>query len=256
MRRGFAAGAAALLIGLSAAAWLADSLALPPRETAAGAAETELRLSGIVVRSERAVYAPPGETLILAAEGGRVSAGEALLAAGSAAALEQCARDMAASAGRSFARRAAAAAALGEPDLARPLAALYEPGTAGGYELVAAEESALWSRFTDGLEYLSPDSLAELGAAGIGTAPPDLGADAAGKLVYGLRWYFAAPLPAGCELAEGARCELSFAGFAAQARVVSAEGALAVFEMTEHLAEALYLRRCEAGLILSDNDGR
>ena len=208
MRGGLVTGAAAALVCLAAAAWLAEAL-LPPAEEAAPEGAEALCVRGIAVREEQSVYAPEGGSLILAPEGGRVAAGGILAAVsptreGLLAAAREAAREEPA-AGRSLARAAAYAAASGRAELAEPFAALWSDGPDAAYELLRSPVSAIWSRSTDALEYLGPealegldgDGLAELMALSAGESP------AAGRLVTGRRWYFAAALPAGAAALEG-----------------------------------------------------
>ena len=264
-RTGFVMGAAAGLILLSATAWLASPL--QGGETAgpvqsAGSAEKALTVTGIVIRDEQAVYAPEGEyTLALAAEGGRVAAGGAVIAAantheGLMCAARDCARNDAGVA-RELARRAVYAAAAGREELAEPLAALYEPAVDEPYVLATAERSAVWCAHSDGLEYLSPDVLNEVNAGTLhdmfSLEPVNNGA--AGKLVSSNIWYFAAILPASQSALEGSEALLRFEDFEATARVSFAGGAesgerAVVFAVNEDLTRALDLRVCEAQVVM------
>lgn len=255
MRGGLVTGAAAALVCLAAAAWLAEAL-LPPAEEAAPESAEALSVRGIAVREEQSVYAPEGGSLILAPEGGRVAAGGILAAVsptreGLLAAAREAAREEPA-AGRSLARAAAYAAASGRAELAEPFAALWsEEDISGAYELIRNPVSAIWSRSTDALEYLGPealegldgDGLAELMALSAGESP------AAGRLVTGRRWYFAAALPAGAAALEGGEALLRIAGREYPARLVSLNGGAAVFELAEGLEETLYLRFADAEIV-------
>ena len=254
MRGGLVTGAAAALVCLAAAAWLAEAL-LPPAEEAAPEGAEALCVRGIAVREEQSVYAPEGGSLILAPEGGRVAAGGILAAVsptreGLLAAAREAAREEPA-AGRSLARAAAYAAASGRAELAEPFAALWSDGPDAAYELLRSPVSAIWSRSTDALEYLGPealegldgDGLAELMALSAGESP------AAGRLVTGRRWYFAAALPAGAAALEGGEALLRIAGREYPARLVSLNGGAAVFELAGGLEETLYLRFAEAEIV-------
>ena len=254
MRGGLVTGAAAALVCLAAAAWLAEAL-LPPAEEAAPEGAEALCVRGIAVREEQSVYAPEGGSLILAPEGGRVAAGGILAAVsptreGLLAAAREAAREEPA-AGRSLARAAAYAAASGRAELAEPFAALWSDGPDAAYELIRNPVSAIWSRSTDALEYLGPealegldgDGLAELMALSAGESP------AAGRLVTGRRWYFAAALPAGAAALEGGEALLRIAGREYPARLVSLNGGAAVFELAGGLEETLYLRFADAEIV-------
>ena len=254
MRGGLVTGAAAALVCLAAAAWLAEAL-LPPAEEAAPERNEALSVRGIAVREEQSVYAPEGGSLILAPEGGRVAAGGILAAVsptreGLLAAAREAAREEPA-AGRSLARAAAYAAASGRAELAEPFAALWSSGPDAAYELLRSPVSAIWSRSTDALEYLGPealegldgDGLAELMALSAGESP------AAGRLVTGRRWYFAAALPAGAAALEGGEALLRIAGREYPARLVSLNGGAAVFELAGGLEETLYLRFADAEIV-------
>ena len=254
MRGGLVTGAAAALVCLAAAAWLAEAL-LPPAEEAAPEGAEALCVRGIAVREEQSVYAPDGGSLILAPEGGRVAAGGILAAVsptreGLLAAAREAAREEPA-AGRSLARAAAYAAASGRAELAEPFAALWSDGPDAAYELLRSPVSAIWSRSTDALEYLGPealegldgDGLAELMALSAGESP------AAGRLVTGRRWYFAAALPAGAAALEGGEALLRIAGREYPARLVSLNGGAAVFELAGGLEETLYLRFADAEIV-------
>ena len=254
MRSGLVTGAAAALVCLAAAAWLAEAL-LPPAEEAAPEGAEALCVRGIAVREEQSVYAPEGGSLILAPEGGRVAAGGILAAVsptreGLLAAAREAAREEPA-AGRSLARAAAYAAASGRAELAEPFAALWSDGPDAAYELLRSPVSAIWSRSTDALEYLGPeelegldgDGLAELMALSPGESP------AAGRLVTGRRWYFAAALPAGAAALEGSEALLRIAGREYPARLVSLNGGAAVFELAGGLEETLYLRFADAEIV-------
>ena len=254
MRGGLVTGAAAALVCLAAAAWLAEAL-LPPAEEAAPEGAEALCVRGIAVREEQSVYAPEGGSLILAPEGGRVAAGGILAAVsptreGLLAAAREAAREEPA-VGRSLARAAAYAAASGRAELAEPSAALWSDGPDAAYELLRSPVSAIWSRSTDALEYLGPealegldgDGLAELMALSAGESP------AAGRLVTGRRWYFAAALPAGAAALEGGEALLRIAGREYPARLVSLNGGAAVFELAGGLEETLYLRFADAEIV-------
>ena len=254
MRGGLVTGAAAALVCLAAAAWLAEAL-LPPAEEAAPESAEALSVRGIAVREEQSVYAPEGDSLILAPEGGRVAAGGILAAVsptreGLLAAAREAAREEPA-VGRSLARAAAYAAASGRAELAEPFAALWSDGPDAAYELLRSPVSAIWSRSTDALEYLGPealegldgDGLAELMALSAGESP------AAGRLVTGRRWYFAAALPAGAAALEGGEALLRIAGREYPARLVSLNGGAAVFELAGGLEETLYLRFADAEIV-------
>ena len=254
--------AAAALLLASAATWLLSPLGEDSPPPAATAQEHGLAVTGIAVRDEAAVYAPAGETLVLAAEGERVRAGGVIAAvAGTRDGLLQAVRDCAADNSavvRQAVRDAVLAAALDAPEMAAPFAALYAPDTDEPYELVTAPESALWSRSTDSLEYLSPASLAELmpeELRALLTLTPHTDGEALGRLVYSDTWYFAAAVPTGAGIEAGARVSLDFGGFTAGARVLYAGEAsggerAVVFSVTEKLGEALYERICEAEIIL------
>ena len=254
MRGGLVTGAAAALVCLAAAAWLAEAL-LPPAEEAAPESAEALSVRGIAVREEQSVYAPEGGSLILAPEGGRVAAGGILAAVsptreGLLAAAREAAREEPA-VGRSLARAAAYAAASGRAELAEPFAALWSDGPDAAYELLRSPVSAIWSRSTDALEYLGPealegldgDGLAELMSLSAGESP------AAGRLVTGRRWYFAAALPAGAAAQEGGEALLRIAGREYPARLVSLNGGAAVFELAGGLEETLYLRFADAEIV-------
>ena len=254
MRGGLVTGAAAALVCLAAAAWLAEAL-LPPAEEAAPEGAEALCVRGIAVREEQSVYAPEGGSLILAPEGGRVAAGGILAAVsptreGLLAAAREAAREEPA-VGRSLARAAAYAAASGRAELAEPFAALWSSGPDAAYELLRSPVSAIWSRSTDALEYLGPealegldgDGLAELMALSAGESP------AAGRLVTGRRWYFAAALPAGAAALEGGEALLRIAGREYPARLVSLNGGAAVFELAGGLEKTLYLRFADAEIV-------
>lgn len=254
MRGGLVTGAAAALVCLAAAAWLAEAL-LPPAEEAAPEGAEALCVRGIAVREEQSVYAPEGGSLILAPEGGRVAAGGILAAVsptreGLLAAAREAAREEPAAV-RSLARAAAYAAASGRAELAEPFAALWSDGPDAAYELLRSPVSAIWSRSTDALEYLGPealegldgDGLAELMALSAGESP------AAGRLVTGRRWYFAAALPAGAAALEGGEALLRIAGREYPARLVSLNGGAAVFELAGGLEETLYLRFADAEIV-------
>ena len=254
MRGGLVTGAAAALVCLAAAAWLAEAL-LPPAEEAAPEGAEALCVRGIAVREEQSVYAPEGGSLILAPEGGRVAAGGILAAVsptreGLLAAAREAAREEPA-VGRSLARAAAYAAASGRAELAEPFAALWSSGPDAAYELLRSPVSAIWSRSTDALEYLGPealegldgDGLAELMALSAGESP------AAGRLVTGRRWDFAAALPAGAAALEGSEALLRIAGREYPARLFSLNGGAAVFELAGGLEETLYLRFADAEIV-------
>ncbi len=253
-------GAAAGLILLSATAWLASSLQPDEPAGAAEPSESALSVTGIAVRAEQPVYAPEGEVLVLASEGSRVASGGAVLAVsqtrdGLLCAVRDCVRDSPGIA-RELARQAVLAAATGSPEGAEALSALYYAPPDEPYELITAPASALWSSETDGLEYLSADSLQDLtpdALANLLALPAEPGG-AVGKLVYSGVWYFAAAVPAAYPIEETACATLRFDGFEATARamyVSEAENSecVVVFAVSDSLKAALGLRVCEAEVI-------
>ena len=256
MRAGLAPGLAAGLILLAAASWLApgagEAAAREPGEAA-------LRVSGVVLREECALPEPEGPYIALLPDGARAAAGEAAVALsagheGLMCAARDAARESPAAMGFAL-REAVLAAALDMPERAARLEAVYSAPDAG-YELLYAPADALWTSRTDGYEYLAPSLLEGLDAEGLDglmSARPRQAGPLAGKYVTALRWYFAAYVPEGAGVEEGARVRLDFGSFAAAAVVESASepaGGLAavVFSSTEAPERALELRFTEAEL--------
>ena len=121
--------------------------------------------------------------------------------------------------------------------------------------------SALFLSGTDGFESLSPEALTALTADGLEAllAEKPASVKAAGRLVSGFDWYYAAFSDAPLPLAAGDACSVQFDGTdrRAQARVMSISGGVrpvAVLRLT-CAGEFLSLRKTGAKLIFSEYTG-
>ena len=131
-------------------------------------------------------------------------------------------------------------------------------------ETVLAPSSAMFCADFDGLEGLSPDALKDLTVPALKAlmeTEPVKPAGAAGRLVMGYDWYFAALAPAGGEL-NGEEYSLRFEGMdrRVSARLLTqseeAEGQVALlFRLTQGGRECLSLRKTRAALVLSEITG-
>ena len=129
---------------------------------------------------------------------------------------------------------------------------------------ICAPASAVFCADTDGLEVLTPDELEGLTAGSLTKLmgkEPSVPADAAGRLVLGYEWYFAALAPAETVF-DRAEYMLSFQGTEerVRARLISQseeEGGqrALIFRLTQGRREYLSLRRTEATLVLSEYTG-
>ena len=136
------------------------------------------------------------------------------------------------------------------------LAAGAAPLLSGGEPLKSAC-SAVWFADWDGLEYLNPDSLAELTPQALRSlleSPPETPAEIRGRLVEGRDWYFAA-LTDGA-VSAGERCRLLFEGLdrPLPARVIAVSAAergqrALLLRLTDGGDDCLSLRRCQARLL-------
>ncbi len=134
-------------------------------------------------------------------------------------------------------------------------------------QTVYAPFPGVFSGETDGWEtVLSPDMLGDLTAEGLAALLEEQHAgdsSAAGKLITGTAWYFAALLPGGNPgLAEGRRYPVSFAdGWYGEVTMtldrleVGEEQTLAVFSARSQLAETTLLRAQTVDVILDEIEG-
>lgn len=127
-------------------------------------------------------------------------------------------------------------------------------------DVAEAARSAVFCADTDGYEYLSPSALEELSVdaveALLASAPRE-SPGAAGRLVEGFEWYYAALADGGADAPERGEYELTFDGIddaPVTARLVAAESSGAktalLFRITAQDAALLHLRFCSAALTL------
>ena len=127
-------------------------------------------------------------------------------------------------------------------------------------DVAQAARSAVFCADTDGYEYLSPSALEELSVdtveALLASAPREY-PGAAGRLIEGFEWYYAALADSGAKALECGEYELTFDGADASpvtARLIAADSAgtktALLFRITAQDAALLHLRFCSAALTL------
>ena len=127
-------------------------------------------------------------------------------------------------------------------------------------DVAQAARSAVFCADTDGYEYLSPSALEDFSAdaveALLASAPREY-PGAAGRLIEGFEWYYAALADSGAKALEYGEYELTFDGIddaPVTARLVAAESVGAktalLFRITAQDAALLHLRFCSAALTL------
>ena len=127
-------------------------------------------------------------------------------------------------------------------------------------DVAQAARSAVFCADTDGYEYLSPSALEDFSAdaveALLASAPREY-PGAAGRLVEGFEWYYAALADSGAGTLECGEYELTFDGADASpvtARLIAADSAgtktALLFRITAQDAALLHLRFCSAALTL------
>ena len=125
-------------------------------------------------------------------------------------------------------------------------------------DVAQAARSAVFCADTDGYEYLSPSALEDFSAdaveALLASAPREY-PGAAGRLVEGFEWYYAALADSGAKALECREYELTFDGADASpvtARLIAADSSGAktalLFRITAQDAALLHLRFCSAAL--------
>lgn len=130
---------------------------------------------------------------------------------------------------------------------------------------LVVDGSCMYFANADGYEYLGPELLCDLTVSsfcGILRCKPELPRHAAGRLVSGFDWYYAALCPEDTGLQEAQHCRLLFDGFSdpVQATVSSISPAgdgrrVFVFRLLEGDKALLSLRFCSARLILPEESG-
>ena len=127
-------------------------------------------------------------------------------------------------------------------------------------DVAQAARSAVFCADTDGYEYLSPSALEDFSAdaveALLASAPREY-PGAAGRLIEGFEWYYAALADSGAGTLECGEYELTFDGADASpvtARLIAADSAgtktALLFRITAQDAALLHLRFCSAALTL------
>lgn len=127
-------------------------------------------------------------------------------------------------------------------------------------DVAQAARSAVFCADTDGYEYLSPSALEDFSAdaveALLASAPREY-PGAAGRLIEGFEWYYAALADSGAKALECGEYELTFDGADASpvtARLIAADSAgtktALLFRITAQDAALLHLRFCSAALTL------
>lgn len=127
-------------------------------------------------------------------------------------------------------------------------------------DVAQAARSSVFCADTDGYEYLSPSALEELSVdtveALLASAPREY-PGAAGRLIEGFEWYYAALADSGAKALECGEYELTFDGADASpvtARLIAADSAgtktALLFRITAQDAALLHLRFCSAALTL------
>ena len=127
-------------------------------------------------------------------------------------------------------------------------------------DVAEAARSSVFCADTDGYEYLSPSALEEFSAdtveALLASEPREY-PGAAGRLVEGFEWYYAALTDGGAKALECGEYELTFDGIddaPVSARLVAADSAgtktALLFRITAQDAALLHLRFCSAALTL------
>ena len=125
-------------------------------------------------------------------------------------------------------------------------------------DVAQAARSAVFCADTDGYEYLSPSALEDFSAdaveALLASAPREY-PGAAGRLVEGFEWYYAALADSGAKALECREYELTFDGADASpvtARLIAADSSgtktALLFRITAQDAALLHLRFCSAAL--------
>ena len=127
-------------------------------------------------------------------------------------------------------------------------------------DVAQAARSAVFCADTDGYEYLSPSALEDFSVdaveALLASAPREY-PGAAGRLIEGFEWYYAALADSGAKALECGEYELTFDGADASpvtARLIAADSAgtktALLFRITAQDAALLHLRFCSAALTL------
>ena len=127
-------------------------------------------------------------------------------------------------------------------------------------DVAQAARSSVFCADTDGYEYLSPSALEDFSAdaveALLASAPREY-PGAAGRLIEGFEWYYAALADSGAGTLECGEYELTFDGADASpvtARLIAADSAgtktALLFRITAQDAALLHLRFCSAALTL------
>lgn len=127
-------------------------------------------------------------------------------------------------------------------------------------DVAQAARSAVFCADTDGYEYLSPSALEDFSADAVEAllaSEPREYPGAAGRLVEGFEWYYAALADSGAKALECREYELTFDGADASpvtARLIAADSAgtktALLFRITAQDAALLHLRFCSAALTL------
>lgn len=127
-------------------------------------------------------------------------------------------------------------------------------------DVAQAARSSVFCADTDGYEYLSPSALEELSVDTVEAllaSEPRVYPGAAGRLVEGFEWYYAALADSGAGTLECGEYELTFDGADASpvtARLIAADSAgtktALLFRITAQDAALLHLRFCSAALTL------
>ncbi len=125
-------------------------------------------------------------------------------------------------------------------------------------DVAQAARSAVFCADTDGYEYLSPSALEDFSADAVEAllaSEPREYPGAAGRLVEGFEWYYAALADSGAKALECREYELTFDGADASpvtARLIAADSSGAktalLFRITAQDAALLHLRFCSAAL--------
>lgn len=127
-------------------------------------------------------------------------------------------------------------------------------------DVAQAARSSVFCADTDGYEYLSPSALEELSVDTVEAllaSEPRVYPGAAGRLVEGFEWYYAALADSSAKALECGEYELTFDGIddaPVSARLVAADSAgtktALLFRITAQDAALLHLRFCSAALTL------
>ena len=127
-------------------------------------------------------------------------------------------------------------------------------------DVAQAARSSVFCADTDGYEYLSPSALEELSVDTVEAllaSAPRVYPGAAGRLIEGFEWYYAALADSGAGTLECGEYELTFDGADASpvtARLIAADSAgtktALLFRITAQDAALLHLRFCSAALTL------